>query len=126
MLCCEFFESIFYIELNHWGHMIYVSLSLHIFYSLMYHGHLFNQYIHICNMLVTRCTIIDLISLLLLDTSCPVTKSHPALCEPMDCRPLSRLLCPRGSPGKNTGVGCHFLFHGTLPDLVIKPMSPAL
>ena len=24
----------------------------------------------------------------------------------------TRLLCPWGSPGKNTGVGCHFLFQG--------------
>ena len=24
----------------------------------------------------------------------------------------ARLLCPWGSPGKNTGVGCHFLVHG--------------
>ena len=24
----------------------------------------------------------------------------------------ARLLCPRGSPGKNTGVGCHFLLQG--------------
>ena len=24
----------------------------------------------------------------------------------------TRLLCPRDSPGKNTGVGCHFLLHG--------------
>ena len=24
-------------------------------------------------------------------------------------RPLTRLLCPWDSPGKNTGVGCHFL-----------------
>ena len=24
-------------------------------------------------------------------------------------RPPTRLLCPRDSPGKNTGVGCHFL-----------------
>ena len=23
----------------------------------------------------------------------------------------ARLLCPWGSPGKNTGVGCHFLLH---------------
>ena len=29
----------------------------------------------------------------------------PALCDPMD-----RLLCPWDSLGKNTGVGCHFLF----------------
>ena len=25
-----------------------------------------------------------------------------------------RLLCPWDSPGKNTGVGCHFLLHGEL------------
>ena len=24
----------------------------------------------------------------------------------------ARLLCPRDSPGHNTGVGCHFLFQG--------------
>ena len=24
----------------------------------------------------------------------------------------TRLLCPWDSPGKNTGVGCHFLVHG--------------
>ena len=26
----------------------------------------------------------------------------------------TRLLCPRDSPGKNTGVGCHALFQGML------------
>ena len=29
------------------------------------------------------------------------------LCDPMDCSP--RLFCPWDSPGKNTGMGCHFL-----------------
>ena len=29
------------------------------------------------------------------------------------------------SPGKNTGVGCHFLLQGDLPYLGIKPRSPA-
>ena len=24
-------------------------------------------------------------------------------------------LCPWDSPGKNTGVGCHFLLHGVFP-----------
>ena len=24
---------------------------------------------------------------------------------------LTRLLCPQDSPGKNTGVGCHFLLY---------------
>ena len=27
----------------------------------------------------------------------------------------TRLLCPWNFPGKNTGVGCHFLFQGTFP-----------
>ena len=27
----------------------------------------------------------------------------------------TRLLCPWDSPGKNTGVGCHFLLQGILP-----------
>ena len=27
----------------------------------------------------------------------------------------ARLLCPWGSPGKNTGVGCHFLLQGIFP-----------
>ena len=31
----------------------------------------------------------------------------------MDCNP-ARLLCPWDSPGKNTGVGCHFFLQGIL------------
>ena len=41
----------------------------------------------------------------------------------MDCSPL-RLLCPWDSPGKNTGVGCHF--HWDLPNSGIKLRSPSL
>ena len=37
--------------------------------------------------------------------------SRVQLCNPMDCS-LSRLLCPWNFPGKNTGVGCHFLLQG--------------
>ena len=37
-----------------------------------------------------------------------------------------QLLCPWNSPGKNTGVGCHALLQGDLPDPGIKPRSPAL
>ena len=36
-----------------------------------------------------------------------------------------RLLPPWDSPGKSTGVGCHFLLQGDLPDPEIKPGSPA-
>ena len=34
----------------------------------------------------------------------------------MDCSPpATRLLCPWDSPGKNTGLGCHFLLQGIFP-----------
>jgi len=33
---------------------------------------------------------------------------------------------PWNFPGKNTGVGCHFLLQGNLPNPGIKPASPAL
>ena len=34
-------------------------------------------------------------------------QSYPTLCDPI--RQPIRLHCPWDSPGKNTGVGCHFL-----------------
>ena len=37
-----------------------------------------------------------------------------------------RLLCPWDFPGKSTGVGCHFLLQGDLPNPGIEPTSPAL
>ena len=39
-----------------------------------------------------------------------VVQSSLTLCDPMDCSPP--VLCPWNSPGKNTGVGCHFLLQG--------------
>ena len=39
-------------------------------------------------------------------------QSCPTLCDPIDGSPPgspTRLPCPWDSPGKNTGVGCHFL-----------------
>ena len=46
------------------------------------------------------------------------------LCNPMDCR----LLCPWDSPGKNTGMGCHFLLQGIFLTQGSNPhlRSPAL
>ena len=38
----------------------------------------------------------------------------------------TRLLCPWDSPGRNTGVACHSLLQGDLPDPGIEPRSPAL
>ena len=48
--------------------------------------------------------------------------------KPYGMQPTS-LLCPWDSPGKNSGVGCHFLPLGDLPHPGIKPkslMSPEL
>ena len=42
---------------------------------------------------------------------CLVTKSCPALCDPMDCS-LTGYVCPWDSLGKSIGVGCHFLLQG--------------
>ena len=48
-----------------------------------------------------------------------VAQSCPTLCDPMDCSlPGYRLPGyggPWGFPGKNTGVGCHFLLQGIFP-----------
>ena len=33
----------------------------------------------------------------------------------------TRLLCPWGFPGKNTGVGCHFLLQGIFPTQGLNP-----
>ena len=41
---------------------------------------------------------------------CYITQSCLTLCDPMDCS-----ICPWNSPGKNTGVGCHFLLQGIFP-----------
>ena len=38
----------------------------------------------------------------------------------------ARLLCPWDSPDRYTGVGCHALLQGNLPDPGIEPRSPAL
>ena len=38
----------------------------------------------------------------------------------------ARLLCPWDFPGKNTGVGCHFLLQETFPKPGVEPESPAL
>ena len=36
----------------------------------------------------------------------------------------TRLYCPWDSPGKNTGVGCHALLQGDLPEPGMEPVSP--
>ena len=43
-----------------------------------------------------------------------VAQSCPILCNPMNCSP-TRLLHPWDFPGRNTGVGCHFLLQEIFP-----------
>ena len=47
--------------------------------------------------------------------SCACTFSCVWLCDPMDCSPPGRFLCPWNFPGKNAAVGCHFLFQILIP-----------
>ena len=51
---------------------------------------------------------------------CCVAKSCPTLCNTMDCRPPGSSVL-WDSPGKNPGVGCHFLLQGIFPTQGSKP-----
>ena len=51
---------------------------------------------------------------------CLVAQSHPTLCNPMDCSPSDSSVHV-DSPGKNTGVGCHFLLQEIFPTQELKP-----
>ena len=51
--------------------------------------------------------------------SCPVTQSCPTLCDLMDYTLPSSSV--HGILHKNTGVGCHFLLHGTFPTQGSEP-----
>ena len=63
--------------------------------------------------------------------TCMYMLSHfslSTLCKPVDCS-LPGSSVYGDSPGKNTGVGCHFLLQGNRPDPGIEPASlksPAL
>ena len=51
---------------------------------------------------------------------CLVAQSCPTLCDPMDCSPPGSSV-HGDSPGKNTGVGCHFLLQGIFPTQGLNP-----
>ena len=52
-----------------------------------------------------------------------VAQSCPTLCDPMDCSLPGSSVGPWDFPGESTGVGCHFLLQGDLPDPGIEPRS---
>ena len=54
-----------------------------------------------------------------------VAKPCPALCDPMDCS-LPGFSVHGFFSGNDTGVGCHFLLQGNLPNREIETSSPAL
>ena len=47
-----------------------------------------------------------------------VTESCPTLCDPVDCSPPG---CLWDFPGKNTGLGCHFLLQEIFPTQGLNP-----
>ena len=51
---------------------------------------------------------------------CLVNQSRLTLCDPMDCSPPASSV--RGSPGQNTGVGCHAL----LQEISTQGSNPGL
>ena len=55
---------------------------------------------------------------------CLVTQSYLTLCDPIACS-LPNFSVPGDSPGKNTGVGCHFLLQGIV-DPEMELGSPTL
>ena len=49
-----------------------------------------------------------------------ITSSVQLLCDPHGLQ-SARLLCPLDFPGKNIGMGCHFLLKGIFPTQGLKP-----
>ena len=49
---------------------------------------------------------------------------YSCLENPMDVGAWCRLLCPWDSPGKSTGVECHFLLQGIFPTQGLNPGLP--
>ena len=54
---------------------------------------------------------------------CLVTQACPPLYDPMDCSPLGSSV-HGGSPGRNTGVGCHAFLQGIVPTQWLNPGLP--
>ena len=72
-----------------------------------------------------RCSPEAVTTLLIGCVLCLVTQSCPTLCNPMGFSPPGSSV-HGGSPGKNTGVSCHALHPGDLPNAGIEPKAPTL
>ena len=79
----------------------------------------FNQHPHFKSLLVASySTVLRMILYnyirLRQECACSVAQLCPTLCDPMDCSPPgSSVESPWNSPGKNTGMGSHFLPRGS-------------
>ena len=73
-----------------------------------------------------RCYILQLCyNIIILCCCCLVAKLYPTLLQPHELQP-TRLFCPWDSPGKNTGMSCHFHLQGIFSTQGSKPVSSAL
>ena len=61
-----------------------------------------------------------LVQITLYQCGCLIVQSCPILCNPMDYSPPGSSV-HGGSPGKNTGVGCHALLQGIFPTQGLNP-----
>ena len=64
-----------------------------------------------------------LVQITLYQCGCLIVQSCLILCDPMDCSPPG-YSGHGGSPGKNTGVGCHALLQGIFPTQELNPGLP--
>ena len=66
-----------------------------------------------------------LVFLICASVLCLITQLCPTLWGPMDCSPPGSS-AHGDSPGKNTGMSCHALLQGILPNRGIEPRCPTL
>ena len=62
----------------------------------------------------------------LLTAAAKLLQSCPTLCDPIDGRQPTMLPHPWDSPGKNTGVGCHFLLQCVKSESEVAQSCPTL
>ena len=79
----------------------------------------------IIELVIIIATFFECLSVVMMIKSCElVAQLYPAVCDPMDCSPPGSSVW--NSPGKNTGVGCHFLLQRIFLTQELNPGSPEL
>ena len=88
------------------------AVSGHLYLLLLLPGELCSE--HLCGFYPFFCFLLKYCCY------CSVAKSCPTLVTPWT-RGSTRLLCAWDSPGKSTGVGCHFLLQGIFLTQELNP-----